>query len=310
MLPELVRRLRPAALMVAEYAGNGAYGLRHPSLLRSGATASDQHRRLPGDELVPHPNWQPTRAETIRAPAAAVWPWLVQLGYGRGGYYGDLPWWRGERGRGPAASADRILPEFQHLDLGDVLLDGSGCDATHGAWTVRVVEPGGSLVLFSSRTLDGREVDPRAEPKPRLFFDCSWAFVLVPTGEAVTREGVALLALAAILYGRHGRSWWLFVALLPAPDLGLLGNLWSRRAGAVAHDLTHTYLPPVALGAVGVLTSSGLAVALALVWFAHIGMDRARGLGLQYPDGSGCTHLRASRRASNHPRPGGARWNA
>jgi hypothetical protein len=123
-------------------------------------------------------------------------------------------------------------------------------------------------------------------------------------------EGVALLALAAILYGRYGRSWWLFVALLPAPDLGLLGNLWSRRAGAVAHDLTHTYLPPVALGAVGVLTSSGLAVALALVWFAHIGMDRARGLGLQYPDGSGCTHLRASRRASNHPRPGGARWNA
>jgi hypothetical protein len=187
MLPELVRRLRPAALMVAEYAGNGAYGLRHPSLPRSRATASDQHRRLPGDELVPHPNWQATRAETIRAPAAAVWPWLVQLGYGRGGYYGDLPWWRGERGRGPAASADRILPEFQRLDLGDVLLDGSGCDATHGAWTVRVVEPGGSLVLFSSRTLDGREVDPRAEPKPRLFFDCSWAFVLVPTGEAVTR---------------------------------------------------------------------------------------------------------------------------
>ena len=123
-------------------------------------------------------------------------------------------------------------------------------------------------------------------------------------------EGVALLALAAILYGRYGRSWWLFVALLPAPDLGLLGNLWSRRAGAVAHDLTHTYLPPVALGAVGVLTSSGLAVALALVWFAHIGMDRALGLGLRYPDGSGCTHLRASRRASNHPRPGGARWNA
>ena len=312
MLPELVRRLRPAA----EYAGNGAYGLRHPSLLRSGATASDQHRRLPGDELVPHPNWQATRAETIRAPAAAVWPWLVQLGYGRGGYYGDLPWWRGERGRGPAASADRILPEFQRLDLGDVLLDGSGCDATHGAWTVRVVEPGGSLVLFSSRTLDGliglrrrssAAVDaPSARPSSPRGAGVVTGLPLV----LLRSEGVALLALAAILYGRHGRSWWLFVALLPAPDLGLLGNLWSRRAGAVAHDLTHTYLPPVALGAVGVLTSSGLAVALALVWFAHIGMDRALGLGLQYPDGSGCTHLRASRRASNHPRPGGARWNA
>jgi hypothetical protein len=105
MLPELLRRARPAALVVAEYAANGVYGLRHRSLLRSGMLPSERQRRLPGDELVPQPNWPATRAETICAPAAAVWPWLVQLGYGRGGYYGDLPWWRGERGRGPASSA-------------------------------------------------------------------------------------------------------------------------------------------------------------------------------------------------------------
>jgi Domain of unknown function (DUF4260) len=60
----------------------------------------------------------------------------------------------------------------------------------------------------------------------------------------------------------------------------------------VAYDLTHTYAPPAAMGVVGVVTGSGLAIALALVWFAHIGMDRALGLGLQYPDGSGRTHLR------------------
>jgi hypothetical protein len=108
-------------------------------------------------------------------------------------------------------------------------------------------------------------------------------------------EGVALLALAIVLYGSHGRSWWLFVALLPAPDLGLLGYLRSKRAGAVAYDLTHTYLPPATLVMAGVVTGSGLAVALALVWFAHIGMDRALGLGLQYPDGSGHTHLGGSR---------------
>jgi Domain of unknown function (DUF4260) len=121
-------------------------------------------------------------------------------------------------------------------------------------------------------------------------------------------EGVALLAMAVILYGRSGRSWSLFVALLPAPDLGLLGNLRSRWAGAVAYDLTHTYIPPAALGVVGVLASSGLAVALALVWFAHIGMDRALGLGLQYPDGSSCTHLRGPRRTRNHPDSGGGAW--
>ena len=105
-------------------------------------------------------------------------------------------------------------------------------------------------------------------------------------------EGLALLGMAVVLYATYGRSWWLFVALLPAPDLGLLGNVWSRRAGAVAYDLTHIYVVPAALGVVGMLSSSGLAVALALIWFAHIGMDRALGLGLQYPDGSGRTHLR------------------
>jgi hypothetical protein len=96
MPSELLRRARPAVLLVAEYAANGAYGLAHPSLLRSGATAAERHQRLPGDDLVAQPNWRATRTETIHAPAAAGWPWLVQLGYGRGGYYGDLPWWHGE----------------------------------------------------------------------------------------------------------------------------------------------------------------------------------------------------------------------
>jgi hypothetical protein len=117
-------------------------------------------------------------------------------------------------------------------------------------------------------------------------------------------EGVALLAMAALLYGRYGRTWWLFLALLAVPDLGLLGLLWSKRVGAVTYDLTHTYVPPAVLGLVGVLTDSGLAVALALVWFAHIGMDRALGLGLLYPDGSGRTHLRKPRR----DRKGGGSW--
>jgi hypothetical protein len=121
-------------------------------------------------------------------------------------------------------------------------------------------------------------------------------------------EGVALLGMTILLYGRYGRSWWLFVALLPAPDLGLLGNLWSRQAGAVAYDLTHTYLPPATLSVTGVVTGSGLAVALALVWFAPIGMDRALGLGLQYPDGSGRTHLSETRQRRNGAGPGGDGW--
>jgi hypothetical protein len=104
-------------------------------------------------------------------------------------------------------------------------------------------------------------------------------------------EGGAVLALAAVLYGRYGQSWWLFVALLAVPDLGLLGDLVGTRAGAVAYDLTHTYVPPAALALGGVVGGSSLAVSVALIWFAHIGMDRALGLGLRYPDRSGHTHL-------------------
>jgi hypothetical protein len=104
-------------------------------------------------------------------------------------------------------------------------------------------------------------------------------------------EGVALLVMAAVLYGKQGQSWWLFVALLAVPDLGVLGYLVGTRAGAVAYNLTHTYVPPAVLALGGVLGGSSLAVSAALIWFAHIGMDRALGLGLRYPDRSAQTHL-------------------
>src|SRR4030095_11179482 len=82
-------------------------------------------------------------------------------------------------------------------------------------------------------------------------------------------EGLAVLATAVVLYGRYGMSWCRLVPLLPAPALGLLGNLWSRRAGAVAYDLTHTSVGPAALGILGVLGRSRLAVALAPGGFGH-----------------------------------------
>lgn len=106
-------------------------------------------------------------------------------------------------------------------------------------------------------------------------------------------EGVALLAIAAVLYGKHGQSWWFFLALLAAPDLGLLGYLVGARAGAVAYDLTHTCLPPTVLVLGGVLGGSSLAVSVALIWLTHIGMDRALGLGLRYPDRPRESHLNA-----------------
>lgn len=58
---------------------------------RWGATDEEVQRSLPGDEQIPRPDTQWTRAITVQARAAALWPWLVQIGYGRGGYY-SYPW--------------------------------------------------------------------------------------------------------------------------------------------------------------------------------------------------------------------------
>ena len=82
-----------------------------------GATAAECAMTLPGDEIVPAPRWGYTRAITIAAPAAAVWPWLVQMGQGRGGFYSYemLENLIGCRIR----NATRVEPRWQRLALGD-----------------------------------------------------------------------------------------------------------------------------------------------------------------------------------------------
>jgi hypothetical protein len=84
-----------------------------------GARCAEVDRVLPGDELLPAPDILTTRAISIDAPPAAVWPWLVQMGSGRGGAY-TYDWIENVLGLG-MHSADRILPQFQHLEVGDML---------------------------------------------------------------------------------------------------------------------------------------------------------------------------------------------
>lgn len=104
-------------------------------------------------------------------------------------------------------------------------------------------------------------------------------------------EGLAVLAIALVLYGSYGTSWWLLLILLAVPDIGLLGLLWSKPVGAVTYNLTHTYIPPALASILGWVTGAAIATSIGLIWFAHIGMDRAIGLGLHYPDSPGRTHL-------------------
>lgn len=104
-------------------------------------------------------------------------------------------------------------------------------------------------------------------------------------------EGGVLFALSLLLYAQSDASWPLYVVLLLAPDLAMVGYLGGTRAGAVAYNLVHTYLPPATLAVVGAIAESRPAYAGALIWFGHIGMDRLLGYGLKYPSGFAHTHL-------------------
>ena len=104
-------------------------------------------------------------------------------------------------------------------------------------------------------------------------------------------EGIAVAVAAVALYAHGDHSWLLFALLILAPDLSMLGYLAGTRVGALVYDIVHTSAWPVALGAVGVLADSDSAVAVALIWLAHIGVDRALGYGLKYPTGFKDTHL-------------------
>ena len=104
-------------------------------------------------------------------------------------------------------------------------------------------------------------------------------------------EGAAAFLAATVLYVDGDHPWWLYLALILAPDLSMLGYVAGARVGAAVYDAAHTYAIPVALAAVGAATDTSGLVAVGLVWIAHIGVDRAIGYGLKYPSGFKDTHL-------------------
>src|SRR5208282_5322757 len=91
-----------------------------PFQLQWGATAEEVARPMPGDGLVSYPSFCATRAITIRGKPEEIWPWLVQIGYGRAGFYGyDLI--ENVGSSSGIRSAASVLPELQHPKPGDVL---------------------------------------------------------------------------------------------------------------------------------------------------------------------------------------------
>jgi hypothetical protein len=105
-------------------------------------------------------------------------------------------------------------------------------------------------------------------------------------------EGLGVAAVTALLYARNGASWWLFLALWLVPDLSMLGYLAGPCRGARVYNAMHSYVGPVALGVCAYLLKANVvALAIALIWANHIGVDRLLGYGLKYGDGFGFTHL-------------------
>jgi hypothetical protein len=139
------------------------YELRwRTACLTWGATAEEAAGEVPGDAFLPGASLVSTRAVTVAAPPAAIWPWLVQMGSGRGGAY-TYDWIENLLGL-DMHSADAVLPEFQDLRVGELLPLGEGGPRMR----VEILEPERALVL---RSEDGAWV---------------WAFALRPQG-SVTR---------------------------------------------------------------------------------------------------------------------------
>ena len=120
-------------VMALLIAGVYRYAIR-PRLLRWGATDDELNASMPGDDEVKNPIISATRAVTINAPPEGVWPWIVQIGYHRAGWYAydlfdndDIP------------SAESVLPEFQHLEIGQVIGEEGNA--------VREIEPERHLLL-------------------------------------------------------------------------------------------------------------------------------------------------------------------
>jgi hypothetical protein len=141
-----------------------------PRLLRSGASPEELRQPYPGGDLIPDGTRGATMAVTIEAPPRQVWPWLVQMGHDRAGWYS----WDYLDHLG-VTSADRIHPEWQHISVGDRLA--STPDGRHW-FEVAALEPERFLALRASFDFRGRQFASSSGLRPPAYTDSTWCFLL------------------------------------------------------------------------------------------------------------------------------------
>jgi hypothetical protein len=153
--------------------------LLRPWYTRWGASRAEASRPMPGDEIVPNPKSQMTLALTIQAPVERVWPWFVQIGCQRAGWYSyDL------LDNAGIPSAGRILPEHQHLEVGEVV---KAVPVGEFGFPVAGLQPPQWITLGG--ILDTKTGEPVDDPRrlPEAYFAGDLTFYLEPSGEVATR---------------------------------------------------------------------------------------------------------------------------
>jgi hypothetical protein len=157
-----------------------------PWQLRRGATDVEVRRSLPGDDLVPDPKCGYTQAITVKASASDLWPWLVQIGYKRAGWYShDFL----HRLMGIAGSVDdehrsakRIIPELQDLKVGDIVEIAPGM-----GYVVTGIEPERALILESRVDTAKWKSLSSGDPLPAKYLRSSWVWFLEEIEDKTTR---------------------------------------------------------------------------------------------------------------------------
>ena len=176
--------MRTAALL--GWVGAGAVGalavyaaVLRPRAQWHGTSMEERTATYPGDDLIPHGHRYGAMATTIAAPPERVWPWLVQMGCDRAGFYSF-----DRLDNGGRASAARIHPQWQNLREGDRIA--SAPDASRW-FDVALLVPERALVLRASLTVPAaRNFDP-ALGLPPAYSDSTWGFFLRPTVDEQTR---------------------------------------------------------------------------------------------------------------------------
>jgi len=147
---------------------------------RWGLSKAEAECLLPGDDIIKKPKSQFTHAIEIDAPAEYVWPWIAQIGQGRGGFYSYVAL---ENLTGlNIINSDEVLPQFQNPKLGDLIPFGP-----KDAYPLVVCEPGYAMAIDHGRDLDTNTYIDPAVSYPKNYFHLTWLWLVEPIDEHKSR---------------------------------------------------------------------------------------------------------------------------